>query len=80
MPLETLRSVFLWCSVIDYGLLLIWVIALVVARAPLLRLTDKFFRISKEQFELMNYGGLLAFKLAVFLFNITPLIALYLVK
>jgi len=80
MSIETARSFFLWCSIINYGILIGWVLIAVFARAPLYRLHTRLFRLSAEQIDLINVGGMGLYKMGIFLFNIVPCIALYIIK
>jgi hypothetical protein len=48
------RSFFLWCTVINYGLLLVWALLFMFARDGFFRLWSKWDRVSPEQFELLN--------------------------
>ena len=80
MSIETVRSALLWCSVIDYALLLLWVVIVIWAHDWLFRLNSRWFRLSVEQFDAMQYGGIVLFKLGILLFNVVPLVALYLVR
>jgi hypothetical protein len=65
-----------WCAVINYGILLIWFLLFILARDPLYKLHNKFFGITVEHFNALNYGGISIFKIAIMIFNITPYLAL----
>jgi hypothetical protein len=80
MTIETARGFFLWCSVINYAILLLWAALATLGRAGLYRWSSRFFRLSQEQFDLLNIGGITLYKTGVLLFNLVPCIALYLVK
>jgi hypothetical protein len=80
MSIETLRSFFLWCTVINYAVLLIWVALALLGRDGVLRLWGRWFRISPEQFDMLNIGGITLYKTGIILFNLVPCIALYFVK
>jgi hypothetical protein len=77
--METLRDVLLWCTVINYGLLLWWFAVFVLAHDWMYRLHGRWFRIPVEQFDAIHYGGMAIYKIGIFLFNLMPLIALYIV-
>lgn len=79
MNIEFLRSVLLWCSVINYGILIIWFVVFIAAHDFIYRLHGKWFRLSKEQFDAINYGGMAIYKIGVLLLNVVPLIALWIV-
>jgi hypothetical protein len=80
MTIETARGFFLWCSVINYAILLLWVALATLGRGWMYRWSSRFFRVSPEQFDLVNIGGITLYKLGVLLLNLVPCIALYLVK
>ncbi len=80
MSIETARGFFLWCSVINYLLLLVWALPIMLWRDGLYRLWCRFFRVSPEQFDMLNIGGISLYKIGIFLFNLVPCIALYLVR
>jgi hypothetical protein len=79
MNIELARSFFLWCTVINYGVLLLWGLLFMFAHDPLLRLWGKWVRVSVEQFDILNIAGITLYKIGVFLLNLVPWIALYLI-
>ena len=80
MSIETARSFFLWCSVINYAMLGVWALLATLGRGWLYGLSSRVFRITPEQFDLMNYAGITLYKMGIFLFNIVPFISLYIIK
>ncbi len=78
--IETARSFFFWCSVIDIVILLVWAALATLGRDWLYRLVNRLFRISPEQIDMLNLAGITLYKCGVLLFNIVPCIALYLVR
>ena len=77
MSLEVARSALLWCTVINYGLLLIWFLLYVLPHVWLHRLWGRWFHLTAEQFDAFNFAGILLYKLGIILFNLVPCIALY---
>lgn len=78
MNLATIRGALLWCSIIDYVLLLVWFLLFVGARDFIYRLHRKWFRsLSGEHFDALHYGAMALFKIGILLFNVVPLIALW---
>jgi hypothetical protein len=73
------RSFFLWCTIINYGLLLLWGLLFLFARDALFRLWGKWVRVSVEQFDLLNVAGITLYKMGVFMFNLVPCIVLYII-
>ena len=71
---------FLLCSLaINYGILLIWFVVFVTARNGLRALHGRWFRLSDPAFDAIHYGGMAVYKIGILLFNLVPLLALYLV-
>jgi hypothetical protein len=80
VSIETARSFFLWCSVLNYTLLIGWVLLATLGRGWLYGLAGRVFPMSREQFDLVNYAGITLYKIGTLLFNIVPLIALYIIR
>jgi len=79
MTFETIRAVFAWCTVINLGLLLWWVVFITLAHDWTYRYHCKWFKLSVEKFDAIHYAGLAFFKLAIFLFNLVPYLAMRIV-
>jgi hypothetical protein len=79
MSIAAIRSVFLYCTIINYGILLVWAVLSLVGFGPIRRMSTDLFGISTEAFNAVNYGGIVLYKSLVIIFNLVPLIALYLV-
>jgi hypothetical protein len=75
MPIGFLREFFFWCGVVNYGVLVCWFIALLIARAGLYRLHAKWFQLSPAQFDAINYSAMAAYKIGILLLNVAPYIA-----
>jgi len=80
MDIETARNALLWCTVINYGFLIFWVVLYALARTSLHRLWGCWFRLTTEQFDALNFGGMMIYKLGIFLFNLVPYVALIIVR
>ncbi|MFC1890712.1 DUF6868 family protein [Thermodesulfobacteriota bacterium] len=79
MTIEIVRDFFAWCSVINIGLLLWWFLIITFARDWVYRTHSKWSKISVDSFNTIHYGGMLFFKIAIFLFNLVPYFALRIV-
>ena len=79
MSIETAREFLLWCTVINYGVLLWWFFVFRFAHGWIHRLHGRWFRLSVEQFDAIHYGGMAVYKVGVLLFNLVPLLALLIV-
>jgi hypothetical protein len=76
MDIRTLRSFFGWCTVIDYGVLLLWTLVFWLAHDWHYGLTNRFFAVSVETYDLINLCGISFFKIAIILLNLVPYFAL----
>ena len=79
MNIEFMREFLLWCTIINFGLLIVWWLGFVVARDWMHRLHGKWFRLSDERFDAAHYTGMAMFKIGIMLFNLVPLVVLYIV-
>jgi len=72
------KEVLLWCLGVNYGVMLVWFGAFVSAHDWMYRLHTRWFKLPVETFDAIHYAGLAIYKIGVILFNLVPLIALYL--
>jgi hypothetical protein len=79
MNIEVIGSFFLWCTVINYIILLVWFLLFVCAHDSILRLHGKWFHLSRDQFDSLHYAGMSIFKIGIILFNLVPYIVLRIV-
>ncbi|MBT3349906.1 MAG: hypothetical protein HOC91_01685 [Nitrospinaceae bacterium] len=76
MTLELLRDFLGWCAIINIGLLLWWWLFFAFAHDWMYRYHSKWFKISIEKFDTINYAGIAFFKIFIFMFNLVPYFAL----
>jgi hypothetical protein len=79
MTLEIIRDMLAWCTVINLGLLILWVLFFKLAHDWTYRMQGKWANISVDKFDAIHYGAMAAFKLAIFVFNLVPYLALRIV-
>ena len=79
MTFETIRAVFAWCTVINFGLLLYWFLFITLAHDLTYRWHSKWFKISEERFDAFHYAGIAIYKLGIILFNLVPYLAMRIV-
>jgi len=72
MTQEMVRQFLLGCTLVNYGVLLVWFFVLVVARDGVRRLHGRWFRLSEEQFDALHYGAMAVYKIGILLFNLVP--------
>ncbi len=76
MDLSTLRDLLVWSLVVNYAILLVWFVMFSLAHDTVYRLHTRWFRLSRETFDALNYGGMAVYKIGVLLLNVAPLLAL----
>ena len=79
MDLQTLTSFFMWCTIIDGGILIAWTVFSVRAPDLVYRTQSKWFPIPRETFNVVIYSFLGLFKIVFLVFNVVPYVALLIV-
>lgn len=77
MSIDFLCHFLLLCTAINYAVLGVWFLTFAFAHSWLRKLHGKWFNLSDETFDGIHYGGMAVYKLAIVLFNVAPVIALY---
>lgn len=80
MDTDFLCRFLLWSLAVNYVVLLVWFFAFAFARDGIRRLHGRWFRFSDETFDVIHYAGITAYKIGILLFNLAPLIALWLMR
>lgn len=80
MSIEIVRTTLAWCAVINIGLLLWWFLFFALAHDWVYQLHNRWFKISGERFDAIHYAGMAFFKLSIFVFNLTPYLALRIIS
>ena len=76
MSVETVRQVLVWCAAINCLVLLIWFLLFALPHAWLYRIWSRWFALTREQFDAINFGGIVLYEIGVLLFNLAPYLAL----
>ncbi|MCF7958288.1 MAG: hypothetical protein K9M57_07570 [Phycisphaerae bacterium] len=76
MNIESLTTFFMWCFVINGGLLIFWVIMLLAAGDFIYRMHSQWFPMPRETFNVIMYAFLGLFKIFFLFFNLVPYLAL----
>ena len=79
MSPDIIKVLLLYSLAFNYVMLLIWFGVFSFAHDWLYRLHSRWFRISVESFDAIHYAGMAVYKIGLILFNIAPLVALWLV-
>jgi len=79
MNIDVIRSVLLWCLIINMGIFLYWFAFFALAHDLLYRIHSKWFKIPVEKFDATHYAMMGIFKIVIIVFNLVPYIALCIV-
>lgn len=74
--IESITSFLGWCSVINIGVLMLSSALLIAFKQPILGIHSKLFGLEKENLPLAYFQYLGNYKIAIFMLNIVPYIAL----
>jgi len=69
----------LWCTIINYLILLLWFAAFSLAHDWMVNLHGRWFRLTAAQFDALHYGGMAIYKIGILLLNLVPYIAVNIV-
>ncbi|MCX7100839.1 MAG: hypothetical protein NTX38_04955 [Methylobacter sp.] len=76
---EAIKEFLLFCLAFNYAILLVWFAVFSFAHDRLFRFHFQCFKISSENFDMLHYASMTLYKVGILLFNIAPLVALWLV-
>jgi hypothetical protein len=79
MNTQTLTTFFMWCTVINGGIFILWTLFLLFAPDFLYRTQSKWFPIPRETYNVVIYALLGLFKIVLLVFNVVPYLALLIV-
>jgi hypothetical protein len=74
------RDILLWCTGLNYAVLLVWFGVFVFAHEWMYRIHGRWFKFPLESFDAIHYAGLAVYKIGIILLNLVPLIALCMVS
>jgi len=79
MNIETLTTFFMWCTILNFALLILASLIGICAKDWAYGMHSKWFGISRETFNVAIYSFLGLYKVLIFVFSLTPYIALLIV-
>lgn len=79
MGVHELRAFFMWCTILNAALLILSSVICIGARDWVYRVHSKMFPMSRDAFNVAIYSFLGLFKMAFFVFNLVPYLALLIV-
>ncbi|HNP26207.1 MAG TPA: hypothetical protein PKM20_05680 [Nitrosomonas sp.] len=74
--IETATEFFGWCTVINAAILMFAAILLVLMRGSIANIHGKMFKLAEEDLSRAYFQYLAQYKIAIFVFNLGPYIAL----
>lgn len=77
MNASELTGFFLWCTLLNYGVLIVWFLAFCLGRRWLYGLHSRWFTVSDGAFDSIHYAGMALYKILVLVFNLAPFLALH---
>jgi hypothetical protein len=75
--LEALRAFFGWCTAINFGLLLIAALAIIALRGSIASIHGRMFGLDEKELAHQYFQYLARYKSAIFMFNLVPYAALW---
>ncbi|MBN2032887.1 MAG: hypothetical protein JW836_06385 [Deltaproteobacteria bacterium] len=79
MHLEVLRSIFMWCTIINGALLILSFLICAYAGDFVYRMHGMWFAVPRETFNVVLYSFIGFFKMVFLVFNLVPYLALLIV-
>ena len=80
MDIQALTAFFMWCTIINGALLFLSAILFVLVPGCMYRMQSRWYPVSQETFNTVYYSFLGVFKLLFIIFNLTPYVALLIIK
>jgi uncharacterized protein DUF6868 len=72
MSIAIVRKVLLWCTVINYDVLILWFLLFLLAHEWMYGLHSRWLHLSVEQFDALHYAGMALYKVGILLLNLVP--------
>ena len=76
MDIQTLTTFFMWCTIINGGIFIVWSVFSMLTPNLVYRMQSKWFPIPRETFNVIIYSFLGLFKTFFLFFNVVPYVAL----
>ena len=76
MNIAQLTDFLLYCTLINYVILLIWFFAFIFAKDLMKKLHRQWFNLSDQNFDAIHYSAMAVYKIGILLLNFVPFIAL----
>jgi hypothetical protein len=80
MDMQTLTAFFMWCTIINGGLLIFSTLVMMIMPDFVYRVQSRWFPVSRQTFDVVIYCFLGLFKVLFIVFNIAPYAALLIIS
>lgn len=80
MDMQMLESFFMWCTLINGGIYILWILFFVFAPDFVYRVQTHWFPISRETYNTIIYAFFGLFKIFFIVFNVVPYVTLLIIK
>ena len=77
MNIVWMKQFLLWNLLFNYAILLVWFGVFSWRHDWLLGLHRRWFHLTQAQFDAIHYAAMAVYKIGIVLFNLVPLLALY---
>jgi hypothetical protein len=79
MDIQALKSILMWCTIINVSLLLFTTVLWLLASNFIYRMHGKMYPMPRETFNAVFYLIMGLYKIFIFIFNVIPWIALMII-
>ncbi|MHC4638162.1 MAG: DUF6868 family protein [Planctomycetota bacterium] len=79
MDITAVKAFFMWCTIINTGLLILSSLACILFGDFSFRMNNRFFSISREAFNALLCSFIGLYKIFILVFNLVPYIALVII-
>ena len=79
MEFQSLGRFFVWCTILNGGILILWATFFMFAPDLVYRIQSKWFPISRETYNVIMYSFIGFFKVVFLVFNVVPYISLLII-
>ncbi len=79
MDIQIFTTFFMWCTIINGGILILWLVFIALAPDCIYHIQTKWFPVSKETFNVAMYSFFGLFKIIFLFLNVVPYVALLII-
>lgn len=76
LDIQTVTAFFMWCSIVNASILGIWSFFILLLPDMVYKTQNRWFKISKETFNIAIYGFIGLYKMMFLFFNLIPYIVI----